>query len=139
MQQMEWFEVLPQNCPPEQAYHPDSDTFYRVVKTIPPGDKDFYSQRKLCPTKYFSAEECIVRAISIFISLECCVQILKLPKFRNKRFKVVSIILCSESGVILQTRSKGHYSWWRAKNYYPVPDCHEVKKVVYEEYMRIEK
>lgn len=136
---MEWFENLPQDCPPKQAYHPDNDPFYRLVETFPPGDKDFFSQRKLCPTKFFSAGEFIARAISVFVSLQCCVKILKLPKFKNKQLKIVSIILCPESGVILKTRGEDHYSWWRAKNYYPIPGCQEVQRTLYDEYIKIEK
>jgi len=46
---IEWFEDLPENCPPNNAYSPNHDRFFRLAKQYPPTERDFFSHRKLYP------------------------------------------------------------------------------------------
>jgi len=90
----EWAEDLPHNCPPDAAIAPKSETFYRLVKQFPPTEDDFYSHRKLYPRKRFNTNECRIRSLSIFKSLDECAKLLKLPLHKHK--KIVQLILPTE-------------------------------------------
>lgn len=80
---MEWFEKLPASCPPSDATKCNG-SFYRVSQGNPAESRDFFSQRHLAPNKTFLGEgidECIVRAVSVFVELNDAKNLLKLPKF----------------------------------------------------------
>ena len=62
----EWSEDLPESCPPEEAYQCDGEIFYRLVAGDPARETDFFSHRKLYPTKAFGVDECRARSVSIF-------------------------------------------------------------------------
>ncbi|OAV69407.1 hypothetical protein Barb4_01738 [Bacteroidales bacterium Barb4] len=40
---MEWFEVLPEQCPPENAFEPNNELFYRIVRSENIESSDFIS------------------------------------------------------------------------------------------------
>lgn len=123
---IEWFEDLPENCPPNNAYSPNHDRFFRLAEQYPPTERDFFSQRKLYPKKPFHTSACRARSLSIFAELFECLNLLKLPAHRNK--KVLQMTLLSESGAILQTgKVRAHYSWWRSKQYDPVSNCEKIE------------
>jgi hypothetical protein len=118
----EWAEELPSNCPPDEAFPPNYDIFYRLVEGFPPKEEDFFSHRKLYPKKKFPVNECQARSVSLFNRLDECAKIQKLPAHKNK--KIVKLTLPPESGVVLQTgQNRAHYSWWLSKQYDPIPAC----------------
>jgi len=122
---LEWAEPLPKDCPPKDSFAPQNEKFYRLVESIPPVERDFWSTRMLFPDKRFNTSECIARACSIISDMAGCYNILKLPAQRNK--KIVEITLPPESGLIKKTgRRSYHFSWWRAKGFNPIPYCVEV-------------
>jgi len=122
---MEWFEELPEDCPPNNAIVPPYEWFFRVAEQYPPLETDFYSHRKLYPRMKFKTNECRARSVSIYNNLMECAQLLKLPLHKDK--KIVQLKLTPESGVILQTgRNRTHYSWWRSNDFDPIPECKEV-------------
>ncbi|OAV72502.1 hypothetical protein Barb6_01067 [Bacteroidales bacterium Barb6] len=114
---MEWFEALPEQCPPENAFEPNNELFYRIVRSENIEFSDFISQREADNTKVFTGiSECTARTLSVFNNLDATKKLLKLPKFRNK--KIAEIILSKEDGLLLKTFTNPyHYSWWRAKSY----------------------
>lgn len=115
---IDWFEPLPVNCPPQDSSQPNGDSYFRLVESIPPSDRDFWSHRKLYPDRRFNTSECTARACSVVSDPVECAKLLKLPTQRNK--KIVELKLLPESGVIKQTgQNKYHYSWWRTKNFDP--------------------
>jgi hypothetical protein len=116
---LEWAEMLPPNCPPQDARQPNNERFFRLVDSLPPTAEDFYSQRRLYPSKQFS-NECRALAVSLFGSYTDCQEKKKLPNLKQKM--VVGIVLPPESGVILKT-VRTHYAWWMAKHFDPVPCC----------------
>ena len=91
---MDWFEKLPEQCPPDNAIVPHNDIYYRVISSEPIHSSHFISQREIAgPDKVFNnVNECIVRAISI-------------------------ITLNEDDGLVLKTFAKSHYSWWRSQNF----------------------
>lgn len=112
---MEWFENLPAHCPPKEAIIPKGEQYYRLSHN-PPKDEDFLSLREINPNQSFFVSECIARALSIFPDKDSCLEIKKLPLHKNKL--LIALTLNESDGVILRTTSrKGHYSWWRSKEY----------------------
>lgn len=114
---MEWFENLPQYCPPSDA-NPCNGTYYRIANGDPATSKDFFSQRKLQPEKVFKGQginECITRAISVFAEIEDARKRLRLPKFRNA--VIARVELEAKDGLIKKTFRDSHYSWWRSKDF----------------------
>lgn len=76
----EWIEdPLPTSCPPEEAYRPENDVFYRLVESFPPKIEDFYSIRKLFPERppYTSQDECVQRSCSVFSTYKACENVRK--------------------------------------------------------------
>lgn len=113
----QWFEDLPASCPPADASI-CKGTFYRVSFGNPAESKDFFSQQLLAPEKTFRGEgidDCIVRAVSVFASLEDARHLLKLPKFKNAN--IAQVCFQPEDGKIKKTFKKSHYSWWRSKSF----------------------
>lgn len=112
----EWFEELPDKCPPDNAFNPDGYTFYRLTNGDNPTDQDFYSQRAICPTcNYKDISECIARSLSVWDDIEKCLNLLKLPRHKHK--KVMTLPLTSADGLAVQTFKPNHYSWWRSKSF----------------------
>ena len=118
---IKWHEDLPENCPPIEAVLPEGKVFYRLVGSHPPSDGDFLSQRILQPERIFNVSECQARSISLFDNQEYCITLRKLPFFRDKL--VVEIALPPDAGLISRTNNKGHYSWWRRRDFNPVGYC----------------
>ena len=120
---MDFFEKLPQNCPPAIAKIPNNEIYYRLVKGFPPSIEDFYSLRKLYPNRNFRVDECIARAVSLQKTPWACKQIKKFSVHKNKI--VVKITLDELSGMILKT-SSSHYSWWMSLGFNAVEKCEPV-------------
>lgn len=113
---MEWFEDLPDKCPPEDAYESSGQAFYRIAEGDPVKDSDFFSQKKMDPGRIFSGkgiDECIIRAVSMFDNVEDARSKLKLPKFKN--CCIAEVVLNKKDGLVKQTFKQSHYSWWRTK------------------------
>lgn len=113
-----WTEELVEKCPPDNAFDPNGLTFYRLAKSNPPTEIDFHSQRKTNPNaNYTNVSECISRSLSIWDDIDKCLNILKLPRHRNKAPLVMQLNLVTGDGLVLQTFQPNHYSWWRTNNY----------------------
>lgn len=109
---MTWFEALPPDCPPDEAFSPEN-SFFRLG-SIPPDASDFWSHRRRFPYKVFQVSECVARSLSIFDDLEAARQLRRLlPAMRSK--PIFQVDLAGKDGLILQTGSNPHhYSWWRS-------------------------
>lgn len=111
----EWYEDLPEKCPPEDAIRPNNQKFYRLCDSPPPQNVDFFSHRKLFPFKPFNTTECIAQSLSIWESKEKCLSLKKLPAHKKK--SVIEFKLSHSDGLILKTGQVFHYSWWRSKSF----------------------
>ena len=113
-----WVEDLPKNCPPPKAVPPDDETFFRLVD-VPVTDRDYSSNRRLFPQKFFKVSECIARSTSLFDDPETCAEMLRFPRHRGK--KVARLVLPPESGLVMPTGERdNHVSWWRAVGFDPI-------------------
>ena len=113
----EWFETLPEQCPPTDAEQCEG-YYYRIANGNPATTEDFFSQRKMQPDKVFKGlgiDECVTRAVSLFSEREEAEKRLKLPKF--KKANIALVILEPKDGVLKKTFDIAHYSWWRTKDF----------------------
>lgn len=113
----EWFETLPEQCPPTDAEQCEG-YYYRIANGNPATTEDFFSQRKMQPDKVFKGlgiDECVTRAVSLFSEREEAEKRLKLPKFRKASIALVA--LEPKDGVLKKTFGMAHYSWWRTKEF----------------------
>lgn len=113
--QSEWYEELPDQCPPGEAFTPKEFICYRLVDGDIPEDKDFLSHRHIFPHKTFNAPECRARSLSVFKDKNDLSGILMLAAHRNK--SVVQVTLSPGDGVALKTGKNSHYSWWRSNGF----------------------
>lgn len=113
----EWFEELGVNCPPAEAIQPDGKLLYRLVMGGQISDKSFYSKRKEGAKKPYPVSECIFSAVSLWDSFEQAKDLSLLPRFRKKGAIVCELILHNQDGLIADTLSLGHWSWWRSNSF----------------------
>lgn len=111
----QWSEILPEQCPPDNAFDPDGLVFYRLCGSPPPTADDFKSQRANCPTCKFNISECITRSLSVWDDIDKCLNLLKLPRHKGKA--AMKLELTSNDGLVLQTFKPNHYSWWRTQSF----------------------
>ena len=117
---MDYLESLPEGCPPEDAYSPNDQTFFRLSFNSPPQEKDFFSWRNLNPERNLPPQitECRALSVSVYNKAVECEQLTKLPKFKSRDSFVYSISLVREDGAIKQTgRNVNHYSWWISRDF----------------------
>lgn len=105
-------EELPPDCPPAAAETIVAPRrVYRIVRTNPPTQEDFRSQRAEHPKRRFSLDECHVRGVSVFGQADDARrQVAKLGKFRGST--VCGVDLTEGAGVILKTGKRSHHTWW---------------------------
>ena len=104
----EWFEALPEQCPPTDAKRCEG-CYYRIANGNPVTTEDFFSQRKMQPDKIFKGlgiDECVTRAVSLFSERE-----------EAKKANIALVILEPKDGVLKKTFGIAHYSWWRTKDF----------------------
>ncbi|WP_455666965.1 hypothetical protein [Phocaeicola sp.] len=111
----QWFEPLPEQCPPNDAQQCIGN-YYRIANGNPAQSEDFFSQRKLRPNNIFmGVDECVARAISLFSDKQEVEKRLKLPKFKHATIAIVKLM--PKDGMIKKTFGPAHYSWWRTKDF----------------------
>lgn len=111
----EWYEELPEQCPPSETFSLDGFVCYRLCERAEPAEGDFLSHRALFPQKIFRVPECQARAISVFKKPEDLDPVLKLAIHKHKA--KVKVILGQADGVAMKTGNGSHYSWWRSMRF----------------------
>ena len=112
---MKWYEELPPDCPPDEAYSPEG--CYFRLGSIPPDDSDFWSHRQRFPRKVFQVSECVARSLSVFDDKESVEKLKRLiPAMRSK--PIFQVDLTEKDGLIQQTGNDvHHFSWWRSTEF----------------------
>ena len=111
-----WADELPENCPPEDVCVANNDNFYRLIHhtdhTIP---EDWLNTITEQTKRKFTSEQIIYAAgMSILNNPAIAREKLKMPLMKNKGLTgIARISLIPEDGVVLQTFSDSHYTWWR--------------------------
>ena len=118
-------EPLPEDCPPEEAEEISSPRLvFRLVRSDPPREGDFQSQRSLNPDRpYRSVTECQARGLSVFSDRRDAEQRLKRRNLRG--MLVCQVALTAGAGYIQQTgeHSPTHYTWWPLAGFDILGNC----------------
>jgi hypothetical protein len=109
-----WFEPLPEQCPPADAISPNGK-FYRLAETAVPKCADFWSHRRLWPTRKFNTPECLAMSVSLFADHSTIVA-LKMMKLHAHK-SIVALNLNPDAGVVKKTFGPHHHSWWRKADF----------------------
>ena len=118
---MKYREPLPEGCPPETAeeINQPRDVF-RLVRTNPPTELDFMSQRAVRPGYRFR-DECQARGLSVHSERSDSEKASRLPTLRGRL--VCRLSLESGAGEILQTGRYSHHTWWPLADYDVMAQC----------------
>lgn len=103
-------------CPHEDAFAPDgAKPYYRVVRHNPLTSESFLPT----PVRQgLEIDPCIAKAVSVYDSLEGIKNgYSKTPALKNKQGHVAVLVLRPEDGLLKQTFSNGHHSWWRSTEF----------------------
>ena len=108
---MRYREPLPQGCPPDAAEEISTAwRVFRLVRTNPPTDNDFRSQRAERPSHRFrGVTECQARGLSVFAAPQDAERALKLPGLRGRL--LCGVQLEAGAGHIQQTGRPSHHTW----------------------------
>ena len=107
---MSFREPLPEGCPPADAPVITTEVMvYRLVRTVPPTEEDFRSQRAENPEKYFS-NECLARGLSVHALRRDSEMATKLPNLKGRQ--PCAVRLSPASGHLKQTGKPSHHTWW---------------------------
>lgn len=119
---MTYRESLPDDCPPGEAQEIDSPwVVYRLVRTSPPTDDDFRSQRAEKPKARFNVCECRARGVSVYTDrLDAEDQ---KRKSRLKSRLVCRVTLTPGAGRIKKTSGPSHHTWWPYYDYDILTTC----------------
>ena len=118
---IDWSENLPDKCPPQDAFAPNGNIFYRLSKSGKIKEDEFLSHKFLYPDKKFNnISECIKSSLSVFDDINQCRNLMNLPT--NKKYKdtiaLMKFNITNNDGLILKTfTDPNHYSWWRTKSF----------------------
>ena len=120
---MNYREPLPEGCPPETAEDiVSSRDFFRLVRSDPPTEKDFMSQRAEQPNRSFDGvTECQARGLSVFAERKESEKALKIPRLRGRL--VCRVVLEAGAGHIQQTGKVSHYTWWPLADFDILEHC----------------
>ena len=97
---------------------------FRLVRTNPPTDDDFRSQRAEKPTVRFNVSECRARGLSVFVDRLVAERIAKKPNLIGTA--ICQVVLTTGAGRIKQTSGRSHYTWWPYKDYDILANCQMV-------------
>lgn len=114
---MNFYEELPDQCPPKDASEQNNKAYYRLCLESPAGENDFLSHRALNPKQRYSVPECRTRSLSVFRSPAKVKNLQKSGRFKKKTTFVGKVTLTNQDGVVKQTGNAGHYSWWRSDTF----------------------
>ena len=120
---MNYREPLPDGCPPDTAEDivQPRDVF-RLVRTDPPTEEDFKSQRAENPGRTFrGVDECQARGLSVHTERSDSENALRLPTLRGRL--ICRLRLRLGAGKIQQTGRPSHHTWWPLADYDVLAQC----------------
>ena len=119
---MTFREHLPEGCPPNEAEEIGQvRVVFRLVRTDPPTDSDFVSQRAEKPNNQFNVSECRARGLSVFSEAREAEKQLKLRPLRA--MLICQLTLDAGAGYMFRTGRQSHFTWWPLADYYVLDNC----------------
>ena len=122
---MTYREPLPEDCPPDDAEEITAPrVVYRLVRSHPPTNDDFRSQRAERPAARFNTSECRARGVSVFADRRDVERQTEVPRLRGSA--VCRVELNTGAGRIKKTSGRSHYTWWPYAEYDILSNCQMV-------------
>ena len=121
-------EDLPQGCPESIGGTEivQARIVYRLVRSVPPTEEDFDSQRERFPDREFNVDECQAVGLSVWDTLEAAGKMQR--RFRGS-MRIYKMELGSGSGYIAKTsKHPNHWTWWPYADFDAVHCGHEVEQ-----------
>lgn len=120
---MNYREPLPEDCPPDAAEEiRETRDVFRLVRSSPPTETDFRSQRAERPDSVFpDVTECQARGLSVFAQRKDAEKRLRIPRMRGRL--VCRLQLSAGAGQIQQTGRGSHHTWWPLADYDILAQC----------------
>ena len=114
---MQYSESLPCGCPPDSAEDIlEPLNVFRLVRTNPPTENDFRSQRWEKPDQTFAGiSECQARGLSVHLDKHDSANARKFPTLRDRL--ICRLSLGPGAGRIQQTGRPSHHTWWPFADY----------------------
>lgn len=128
---MDWEFNLPEQCPPANARQ-DEIEVYRLVKNSPPDKEDFFplSLESKTPHQDFDDfKKCCSHGVSVFKDIKCIKRTQRRYK-KLKKQKITKGVITKEDGLLLETFSGSHVTWWIASDKEPHKRFSEVRENV---------
>jgi hypothetical protein len=104
------FRNLPPSCPPDDA-ESCFGVVFRLAPSLPIDQGAFQSYFSLRPGTNWGEKECMAHGLSVFRSYEATKRLRKRIKSLSSH-KIIFTSLKDEVGVIKQTESPEHHTWW---------------------------
>ena len=125
---MTYREPLPEDCPPDDAEEITAPrVVYRLVRSNPPTDGDFRSQRAENPDRVFrGVTECQARGVSVFADFDVAEELS--TGGRLKGTEVCRVALERGAGRILTTGRYSHCTWWPLAGYDILANCQVIAR-----------
>ena len=124
---MNYREPLPEDCPPDGAEEITTPRIvYPLVRSNPPTDDDFRSQRAENPHRVFRrVTECQTRGVSVRTDLEEAIELMILPRMQGRL--LCQVQLDDGAGRIMQTGEwPNHSTWWPLADFDILANCRVV-------------
>jgi len=108
-----FLEVLPDGCPPSEAYIPQALEVVRAVSSLAPTIDDFASHAaKNIPIRG-DISPCRWASCSVFVMSK----IARLPRIRDKPYNATLVI---SAGAGRCSGGNGHVDWWISRDFNPI-------------------
>lgn len=103
-------------CPHEDAFLPDGEKVYfrklKGNKTI----EDSFVAPPFNAALIDRADACIQKSLSVFDDLDMLINaVIKIQSGKKKSKRIAVLKLGSSDGMLKQTLSRNHHSWWRSQ------------------------
>jgi hypothetical protein len=125
----EFFEDLPDNCPPKNTPTMPSSIVLRLVKSAKPTTDDFLSQAAIGLERRGDTDECCHASCSVFKvdeKVNRAQQLRKLPRIKSRKY-VAFLDLGPTAGQAKVSKHSNHIDLWLFKAFNPLSAVQSVE------------
>lgn len=122
---MQYWEDLPDQCPPVGAQDVAIEPAYRIVFSQPPHKEHFASHKKLGRMPTPETDECRFASCSLFLKLAPAKKLAGLPKIRAKGGFIAKLAIPTGAGMSFIKNQ--HVDFWMFDGFDPISATVEVE------------
>jgi len=127
MNQMQYREPLPPDCPPPSARTITEQTVrYRLLEGMTPTERDFdsYVKRNGRVNQRTRRTPCEQNGVSLFESLEAARKLMASDLNKDRRWQAIGeLTIPAGAGKLNPVEPDGHQTWWPSQAFDPVGNC----------------